>query len=94
MKELETQVLTVRTLAGPKYIKAPGGWKFDKCSCIVWHTLLQLSMKTKFKTRKEAASNADRVTVLANVLADNFGMSTFYWAQAAEEFVKYEQPDK
>jgi hypothetical protein len=85
----ETQALTLETIAGPKKIKAPGRWQFDKTAIIVWSRLLQYTrerLKPQKRKRDEHELDA-QIHALSIVLANSLGMAPPYWELAAKELL-------
>jgi hypothetical protein len=88
----DRQTLMLPTLAGPQPIEAPAGWKFDKTGIRVWSKLLEytedgFSQVNKRQLQRDEHIRHGRVTLLANILANSFGMAGTYWQDAAFEIV-------
>lgn len=93
MAKAATQTLMLDTLAGPKPILAPAGWKFDKTAVIVWSQLLwrtRQARQTPPKLKREQAALAGVICELSNILANALGMALPYWEGQAREIIDLE----
>lgn len=81
------QIIMLDTLVGPKPLRTPAGWKFDKTATHVWAALLREQRRSKFKLARDRHARDIAVGMLANILANAIGMASVYWTQAAKEIV-------
>jgi hypothetical protein len=83
------QTLTLDTLAGPRPVPAPDGWRFEKTAVIVWAKLLEFTREARgpFKRQRDQFVVEGQIEALANVLASAIGMAPFYWQQEARRIV-------
>lgn len=88
---METQTIWLDTVIGLKSVKAPAGYDFDKTGKLVWSRLLALTDKFKVANSSHRALKSEKVAlaaqrrVLANILANAYGMSDFFWEQVSNE---------
>lgn len=86
----ETQTITIETVVGPKDHPAPDGWDFSPTMRRrVWIELLRLSgVELTHPQRDQPRANATverraKIGMLSILLANDLGMSSYYWAQEA-----------
>src|SRR3546814_112529 len=86
----EHQILKVRTILGPKDIPAPADFDFDTTGTIVWIKLVHLAREAKLPIKIHQARYVleGQMAVLALVLSNSLGFTTWYWMKAANEFAE------
>jgi hypothetical protein len=87
-----TQTLMIDTIAGPKPMKAPGGWEFDDTAKTVWCWLVNYTFdlhdpRHKQRLKRDEFVLKGQVHALAIILANALGMAPFYWENAAKELM-------
>ena len=63
---------------------------FDPTSLECWVWLLVTSREKKFRLKRDKIINDAKIEILAQVLANTNGMSTFYWTMLARDAVTEE----
>lgn len=82
---MKYQVLRMDTPGGPKPLKAPAGWKFDRTAKSVWAQMIGLVNQPTPKTLRDRAIKSGQLYILGNVLANALGMAAPYWEDQARE---------
>lgn len=84
---MNTQTLHIDTIAGPRPLKAPGGWKFDRAGTTAWCWLVTYTgqLRGPFKRQRDRYVLEGQIHALAIVLSNALGMAPPYWESAAKE---------
>lgn len=83
---MSNQIIILDTVVGPKELRAPAGWEFDKTSTHVWSALLSETRRAP-KLGKDKHARQHTIDVLSNILANVLGMAGFYWEQEAKRIL-------
>lgn len=86
----ERQLLTIRTITGPKDIPAPAQFEFDKTATMAWARLVRLTQELEKPAKRQRDRHVleGQIDILALVLSDSLGFAKPYWTRLAEEFAK------
>ena len=86
----EHQILTIRTIVGPKDIPAPANFEFDKTATMAWIRLLDLTRAAgqPMKLKRDLHVIEGQIDVLALVLSNALGYTKFFWEKTAREFAQ------
>jgi hypothetical protein len=86
----ERQLLTIRTITGPKDISAPAQFEFDKTATMAWVRLVRLTQDLTKPTKRQRDRHVleGQIDILALVLSDSLGFAKPYWTRLAQEFAK------
>lgn len=76
------QIVLIDTIMGPKPLRAPDGWEFDKTGVIVWAALLS-AVRLKPTLGKDKHAREQLIFSLANILSSALGMASPYWIEQA-----------
>lgn len=88
--KLETQKITMKTIAGPKKFTVPAGWTFDETAKRCWYWLVTRTRErwqSKHKRKRDEYELDAQIQVLAIVLSNALGMAPPYWQNAAKELM-------
>lgn len=79
------QVILVDSPMGPRPLHAPAGWTFDKTAKHLWsrfHFVVSERAKPQKRKRDEFVLDG-QIEVMAIVLANSLGMTSWYWIEKA-----------